>query len=99
MMNETIKQAIEFAKSHKGAQASVEDKTIVIPFSSGTTEADIMEDGMLGKWFSDNGFSISFRTGDVEYMTKGGWINYRGAVRSSGHVAYLRNRLIMTATW
>ena len=53
---------------------------------------------MLGRWFADNGFDVSFEKRDVEYTTKGDF-NVRSMIRYRGRTAYLRNRLVMTATW
>ena len=96
---EVIEQAVEFAKGFKGNRIDTEEHMIIIPFGKDTTEEEVMGEGMLGKWFADNGFDITFSTGDIEYMTKGGWMNYSGWVKESGHKAYLRNRLIATITW
>ena len=53
----------------------------------------------LGTWFQNNGFDVKLERKDVEYTTKGEWLNYRGWQRSKGHTANLRDRLVMTATW
>ena len=95
----TIRSAIDFANGFRGSEINLEERRIVIPFSRGVDQEELMQEGMLGKWFSDNGFNISFRTGDVEYTTQDSWMSYKGAIRQRGRRANLRNRLIMTATW
>ena len=97
--NEVLYKAYAFVKGFKGSQIDVENNIFVFAFDKGVTEEDVMADGMLGKWFVDNGFNVSFEVRDFAYDTKGGWINYRGAVKGSGRVAYLRNRLVATITW
>ena len=57
-----------------------------------------MSDGMLGVWFRDNGFEVSFSRGDVEYQTKPAF-NVRSMRSEKGHKAFLRNRLILTVHW
>lgn len=94
-----IKQAVEFAEGFKGSRIDIENHVIEIPFSSNSTEADLMSESMLGKWFKDNGFNVSFERKDVEYNTQGTWRNARGWNRESGHKAYLRNRLVGIFTW
>ena len=91
-----LQQAITFAKGIKGSTVDLDNHIITIPFSS--TEQELMEDGMLGSWFKNNGFDISFERRDVEYQTKGSF-NTRSMTKYSGHTAILRNRLVMTATW
>lgn len=68
---------------------------IEIAMPPGAREDELMQEPMLGKWFADRGFDVSFRKGDFEYQTKPDWINYKAIRRSKPHTAYLRNRLIM----
>ena len=96
---DVLEQAINFASRFKGSQVDKANHVIIIPFSKGTTEEDLMEPGMLGAWFRDNGFDVEFSTGDMEYTTKPEWMNYRGWVQSKGHSAMLRNRTIGKFTW
>ena len=94
----TLLQAIDFAEGFKGSVVDLENHTIMIPFYSSSTESELMSEGMLGRWFADNGFDVSFEKRDVEYTTKGDF-NARSMTRYRGRTAYLRNRLVMTATW
>ena len=93
-----LNQAVDFARGFKGNTVDLYNHLIVIPFESGATVDDLMSDGMLGAWFQDNGFDISFEVKDVQYITKGTF-NPRSMTKYAGKVAYLRNRLVMTATW
>ena len=93
-----LQQAAEFAEGFKGSVVDLENHTIMIPFYSSSTESDLMSEGMLGRWFADNGFDVSFERRDVEYTTKGDF-NVRSMTKYKGKTAYLRNRLVMTATW
>lgn len=95
---QAIKKAVEFAESHKGSVIDLDGHKIVIPFSKDSTEEDLMSDGMLGKWFIDNGFDISFEKRDVEYVTKDKF-SVRGMNRTKGHKANLKDRLVGTITW
>lgn len=97
--NDVVSKAIKFADDFRGSQVDLENHSIVIPFHPGATEEELMSEGMLGAWFVDNGFNISFGYGDCAYTTKPTWTNCRGWVRAKGHTAYLRNRLIATITW
>lgn len=74
----------------------VDGDEIRVALNSTDTEELLMSEGMLGRWFADRGYDVSFTRGDFEYTTKPEWTNYRGIERSKGHKAYLRNRLIMT---
>ena len=94
----TLLQAIDFAEGFKGSVVDTENHIIMIPFYSSSTESELMSEGMLGRWFADNGFDVSFEKRDVEYTTKGDF-NARSMIRYKGRTAYLRNRLVMTATW
>ena len=94
-----LQQAINFANRFKGSQVDTSNHTIIIPFSKGMTEEELMEPGMLGSWFQENGFNVEFSTGDMEYTTKPQWMNYRGWVQSRGHSAMLRDRVIGKFTW
>lgn len=85
-------------KGRKYYNLDYDNDILEIPCSAGITEDEMLEDGMLGDWFKQKGFNVSFRKDDFEYTTKPTWINYRGSVQSKGHTAYLRNRLIMTIT-
>lgn len=85
-------------KSRKYYNLDYDNNVLELPLSVGITEEEMMEPGMLGDWFKQKGFNVSFRTGDFGYTTKPTWINYRGSVQSKGHTAFLRNRLIMTVT-
>ena len=97
--NETIQEARKFAERFKGSIFDEAEHYILIPFSKGATEEELMSDLGLGKWFQDNGFDIEFHKGDAEYTTKPTWMNYRGWTQSKGHTAMLRDRLIMEARW
>jgi hypothetical protein len=94
----TLDQAVEFAEGFKGSTVDLANHRIVIPFGPDSTVEFVMDDGMLGKWFADNGFDISFEKRDVQYLTKGEF-NTRSMIKYKGRPAYLRNRLVMTATW
>lgn len=96
--NDVLKQAIAFAEDFKGHNIDLDNHIITIPFSSTSTEELPMSDGMLGRWFQENGFDISFHRGDVEYTTNGNF-NVRSMRKERGRTAYLRNRLIATVTW
>ena len=85
-------------KTRKYYNLDYDRNILEMPCSAGITESDMLAEGMLGDWFKQKGFNVSFRKGDFEYTTKPTWINYRGSVQSKGHTAYLRNRLIMTIT-
>ena len=98
MSGEILWQAYTHVKPLKGATFDDKNHKIVIPFPKGTTEEELMSDGMLGKWFVDNGFDISFETGDYEYTTKGEF-NTRSMIKYKGRQAFLRDRLIATVTW
>ena len=97
--SDMIAKAIDFAKDFKGAIIDSDNKHIEIPFSSSSTEEDLMSEGMLGRWFADNGFDIHFEKKDVEYITQDTWRNARGWNREKGHTAYLRNRLVGIIEW
>lgn len=96
---DTLKQAVEFAKSFKGYQIDESNHIIVIPLARGLSKETFMKSGMIGDWFLQNGFDISWSHGDVEYITQPEWRNSRGWNRASGHKAYLRDRDIATITW
>ena len=97
--NGTITDAINISKRFKGAKVDIDSRTIILPCSKGITEEELLWDGMLGKYFMDCGFNVSFETMDIEYTTKGKWINYTGCVFEKGHTAWLRNRLCMILKW
>lgn len=99
LAQEVINQGIDFVKTLPHTDIDLENHKIVVPFSKGTTEEDLMQEGMLGYWFVNHGFNVFFEYGDYEYTTKPTWTNYKGWNRASGHTAYLRNRTIMTITW
>ena len=86
-------------KSLRGSYIDRDNHVVVVPFPKGFTEEEVMQEGMLGDWFVKKGFQASFEQGDHEYITQPEWINYRGSVRSKGHKAYLRDRLIGKFTW
>lgn len=92
-------EAEEHIKGLKGSSVDRDNHIITVVFPKGFSEDDAMEDGTLGSWFRDKGFDISFSQGDHEYTTQDTWRNARGWSREKGHKAYLRDRLIMTATW
>ena len=100
---EILWKAQEFAKRFKGAKVDLENNEIVIPFdknaTENATEDEIFNELGLGTWFKDNGFDVQLERKDVEYTTKGEWLNYRGWQRSKGHPAMLRDRLVLTARW
>lgn len=87
MSREIILKAVELTNTIKHAVIDIENNKMVLPMPKGITEAEMMEDGMMGKWFADNGFTISFKICDFAYQPR-----YR-------HTSYLRNRLVMTVTW
>ena len=94
-----LKQAMDMVKCFDHTEYDIANHRIVVPLSPRTTQDDIMQEGMLGKWFVDNGFELSFTTGDFEYLTKG-TLNTRAMRREgAGNKRYLRNRIIMTITW
>lgn len=97
--NEVINEALDFVKGKKGVSIDLNLHRIEYPIDKGLTEEDFMSPGMLGRWFEDNGFNVTFKRSDVEYTTKDSWMNYRGSVRSKGHKAYLRDRLVAEITW
>lgn len=94
----TLNQAIKFAEGIKHSTVDLNNHIIIIPFGSTSTEDILMSEGMLGKWFADNGFDIKFSRGDYEYQTQGEF-NHRSLTKYKGHKAFLRNRLIATITW
>ena len=96
--NSTLQKAVDFADGFKGSQVDLENHTIIIPFYATSTEEELMSEGMLGRWFADHGFTVSWSRGDVEYMTKGEF-NTRSMTKYKGRKANLRNRLIGTFTW
>ena len=69
---------------------------VILP--KGYTEETLMSEGMLGRWFEDHGYNVSFRTGDYEYETQPEIINHRSMEKRKGHTAFLRNRCIMTVS-
>ena len=95
----TLKEAMDMVKGFDRTEYDIDNHRIVVPLSPGITEDEIMQEGMLGPWFIDHGFDLSFTTGDFEYITKGTF-NTR-AMRREGASSkkYLRNRTIMTITW
>jgi len=94
-----LKQAMDMVKCFDHTEYDIDNHRIVVPLSPGTTKDDIMQEGMLGSWFVDHGFELSFTTGDFEYLTKG-TLNTRAMRREgAGNKRYLRNRTIMTITW
>jgi hypothetical protein len=97
--NSILLQAEELTKPIKHVVFDREKHIIIVPFPKGTTKELVMEKGMLGAWFKDNGFNVSFSYGDYEYETQPTWVNRRGFVREKGHKAFLRNRCIGTFTW
>lgn len=98
MTSEIINKAVYHAECIKHSKIDTENHIIEIPFGYSDKEETLMEEGMIGKWFADNGFNVSFRKGDYEYQTKGEF-NSIAMLKTKGHTAYLRNRLILTATW
>lgn len=101
MDNRTLNIAFDIARRFKKHTIDEENHVITFPFSSGRTLDDvpeIMSDGCVGKWYADNGFSISFEVRDVEYTTKP-IFNTRSMTGYRGHTAFLRNRLVATITW
>ena len=99
MDNKILSEAVQHAEVFKGAMIDKDGRQIIIPFSKGITQEDVLSDTGLAKWYIDNGFNIAFTQGDYEYITKPQFINYRGAVIDKGHKALLRDRLIATITW
>ena len=97
--NATLQQAIKLVKCFKHTDYDLDNHCIVVPLTPGIEESDLMQEGMLGKWFTDNGFDISFDTGDFEYTTKGTFNSRSMTKEGAGNKRYLRNRLIMTITW
>ena len=100
MVNEAaIRDAMFRLQDRKGYWADVNEHMIFAPMEKGITEEILMQKSMLGSYFKEAGFTVTFEKKDVEYMTKGSWRNYRGWDREEGHKAYLRNRLCMILTW
>ena len=94
-----IKSDLESVLSgNKHYNLDYDQDILELPCPVGITKEDMLAEGMLGDWFIQRGFNVDFYTGDFEYTTKPTWINYRGSVRSKGHTAYLRNRVIMRVT-
>lgn len=97
--SDLLDRAMDMVKCFDHTEYDIDNHRIVVPLSSGITEDDIMGEGMLGAWLVDNGFDLSFTTGDFEYLTKG-TLNTRAMHREgAGNKRYLRNRTIMTITW
>ena len=97
--NSVVSQAVQLVRPFTHAVVDMDNKEITIPFDKGITQDDVMQPGMLGAWFKDNGFSISFTKGDYEYTTKDKWRNARGWNVEKGHRAVLRDRLIGKVRW
>lgn len=96
---DVLKRAMDMVKCFDHTEYDIDNHRIVVPLSSGTTEDDVMSEGMLGSWLAENGFNLSFTVGDFEYLTKG-TLNTRAMRREgAGNKRYLRNRTIMTITW
>jgi len=96
---ELLMQTKDMLSCFKHTNFDIDNHRIVVPLYPGAIEDDLMQEGMLGKWLVDNGFDVSFTTGDYEYLTKGRF-NARAMRREgAGDKRYLRNRLIMTITW
>lgn len=97
--SDLLERAIDMVKCFDHTEYDIDNHRIVVPLSSGITEDDIMGEGMLGSWLTENGFDVSFTVGDFEYLTKG-TLNTRAMRREGvGNKRYLRNRTIMTITW
>lgn len=96
---EVLNEAVAHAEGFQGAVIDKDNQKIIIPFPKSMTEDILMQEGMLGNWYSSHGFDISFTVGDFEYTTKDSWNNYRAMTRHKGHKAFLRNRTIATITW
>lgn len=94
-----LNQAMDMVKCFDHTEYDIDNHRIVVPLSPGTTQDDIMQEGMLGAWLVDNGFDLSFTTGDFEYLTKGTFNTRAMRRESAGNKRYLRNRTIMTITW
>ncbi len=94
-----LHQAIDMIKCFDHTEYDVDNHRIVVPLSPGVTEDELMQDGMLGKWFVDHGFNLSFTVGNFEYTTKGTFNSRAMRRENAGNTRYLRNRLIMTITW
>lgn len=97
--SDLLNQAMDMVKCFDHTEYDIDNHRIVVPLSSGITEDDIMQEGMLGSWLTEHGFDVSFTVGDFEYLTKG-TLNTRAMRREGvGNKRYLRNRTIMTITW
>jgi len=100
MVRETdIDYIVNYADTMRGSSVDMDNNVIQIPFSPNTVEDDLYGEFGIATELQRRGFDVSFDKKDVEYTTKGSWINYRGSVRKSGQKAYLRNRLVMTVQW
>lgn len=95
-MVNTQKFVAKYNDSIKCFKYRVEDDCVVVCLCKGATEDFLMSEWGLAKYFVDEGFEVSFTTGDFEYITKPVCYNHRGMDWFKGHKAYLRNRLIMT---
>ncbi len=96
---QVLREVEDQIKLLRGSSIDRDNHIVTVVFPKGFSEDEAMEDGMLGSWFKDKGFNVSFSQGDYEYTTQDTWRNARGWNREKGHKAYLRDRLIMTATW
>ncbi len=95
-MTNTDKFIAKYGNMIKPLKYAVNEGSVLIACPKGITQEDMLEDGYLGNYFVNEGFVVTFSTGDFEYTTKPACYNYRGAGYFKGHKAYLRNRLIMT---
>ena len=99
--NTSLQEMIQFAKGFKGYTIDLDKHIITIPFSP-YTEVEDLQGRPYGfiPFAEDNGFTVTFETRDVPYMTKQPWSrSLFDDVRNKSHVAYLRNRLVATVTW
>ena len=94
-----IKQAVEFVRCFRGCHVDIPNCTIVVPLDAGMSKEQFMAEGMLGDWFIQHGFDISWSHGDHEYETQPEWRNSYAWNRNKGRKAYLRDRDIATITW
>lgn len=94
-----LKTAVELVKSNSYAKIDLQNHIIVYPCSAGISEQDLLDEGMLGKWFIDHGFNVEFDVRDYEYKTKGTFNVRSMRKEGAGNTRYLRNRTVMTITW
>jgi hypothetical protein len=94
-----LKTAVELVKSNNYAKIDLQNHIIVYPCSTGISEQDMLDEGMLGSWFVEHGFNVEFDVRDYEYKTKGTFNVHSMRKEGAGNTRYLRNRTVMKITW